>query len=253
MNDAQMGHPRLASVLRSLGGRVARGEGTVRRGPAAGLRIDATGRMPGYVLGTADYEEQLWVAEHLGRSDTFYDIGANIGFFTLLAAKLVGPEGTVIAFEPLPSNVEQLQKNVALNNYTNVAVVAAAVSAEETVGQFSLTDARDAGRLVEENSDESNVRVPVTTVDATWRDGRLHPPSMIKIDVEGEEINVLRGCRETLISHRPVLLVEVHWLGKRFLDFCELTLGPLGYEIETTSGDPVPSEPARYHAVLRVP
>lgn len=251
LNEAQQDREWLARILRPLGDHVAAGEGTIHRGPAAGLRIDASGRMPGYVLGTADYEEQRWLATHLDCRDTFYDVGANIGFFTLLAARLVGPEGHVVAFEPLAANVEQLRKNVALNRFANVTVVAAAISASESVGLFSLgRSGRDEGKLVKTDARGDSVRVPVTTIDAAVTSNLLRPPTVMKIDVEGEEIDALRGARDTIIRHRPTLLVEVHWLARRFLDFVDETLIPLGYEAETLSGDRLPAEPARFHAVL---
>jgi FkbM family methyltransferase len=250
LNDIQTRHTRTGSLLRTLGERVATGEGTIRRGPAAGLRIDASGRMPGYVLGTADYEEQLWLAEHLKPGETFYDIGANIGFFTLLAARLVGPKGAVVAFEPLPANVDQLRKTIALNDLSNVTVVASAMSSTESVGQFAPgRDARDAGRLVAQPAD-GTIEVRVTTVDAAAEQRSLRPPSVIKVDVEGEEVETLRGALETIARHRPVLLVEVHWLGRLFLDFVEEALAPLGYRASTLGGEQLPADPDRFHAVL---
>lgn len=251
LNQAQHDHQHLGVILRALGNRVAAGEGTIRRGPGAGLRIDATGRMPGYVLGTADYEEQLWLAAHLNHGDTFYDVGANIGFFTLIAAKIVGPEGRAVAFEPLPANVEQLRRNVALNNFANVTVIAAAISDRESMGQFSLgRRARDAGKLVETDSRGESIQVPVTTIDAAVSSTFLRPPTVMKIDVEGEEINALTGALDTIVRHRPTMLVEVHWLGARFRDFVDETLIPLSYRAETISGDRLPAESARFHAVF---
>lgn len=251
LNEAQNDHELLGRILRTLGDRVAAGEGTIRRGPGAGLRIDATGRMPGYVLGTADYEEQLWLAAHLNRGDTFYDVGANIGFLTLIAAKVVGPEGHAVAFEPLPANVEQLRKNVALNSFANVTVVAAAISDTESSGQFSLGRvARDAGKLLETDSSEAGIEVPVTTIDAVVTNTPLPAPTVMKIDVEGKEIEALAGALDTIARHRPTVLVEVHWLGSRFRDFADETLIPLGYRAETISGDRLPTEPARFHVVF---
>jgi FkbM family methyltransferase len=251
LNEVQHKHARLGRFLRAVGDRIAVGEGTIRRGPAAGIRIDATGRMPGYILGTADYEEQLWLADHLGPGDTFYDIGANIGFFTLLGRKLVGASGAVVAFEPLPANVEQLRRNVALNQFRNVKVVATAVSGAEGVGVFSVGgDARNTGKLVAHNSQGRSIRVPMATIDATVKKDRLAPPTVMKIDVEGEEIEVLRGALETISGYRPLLLIEVHWLGKAFIEFVDDALVPLGYTTRTMSGEGVPREPVRFHAVI---
>lgn len=138
LNDLQHRHRRLGLIIAAIGGRVASaGEGTIRRGPGAGLRIDATGTNPGYLLGTADHQEQMWLADHLKPGQTFYDIGANIGFFTLVGAKLVGARGAVVAFEPLPENVRQLERNVAINQLGNVRVVAAAVADIDSNGECS--------------------------------------------------------------------------------------------------------------------
>jgi FkbM family methyltransferase len=235
--------------MRALGDRIALGEGTIRRGPAAGLRIDATGRMPGYLLGTADHDEQIWLSNHLKPGETFYDVGANIGFFTLLGAKLVGENGAVVAFEPLPENVRQLERNVLLNQLANVRVVAEAVadvaSDERTFWLGADAVARNAGRLVDGDSDGEAVRVPVTTIDAALTTNGLPPPSLMKIDVEGEEIAV-----QTLSRYRPLILVEVHWINEAFADFADAELAPLGYAVRTISGEPLPLESVRFHAVV---
>ena len=247
-------HLWLGRVLRRLGDRIATGEGTIKQGPAAGLRIDATGRMPGYVVGTADYAEQVWLAENLKAGQTFYDIGANIGFFTLLGARLVGERGAVVAFEPLPENISQLERNVALNGLTTVMVVPAAVADSETnEATFWLgadADARDTGRLAGERPEGGTIRVPVTTLDSALVGYALPHPSMVKIDVEGEEVAVLRGGLETIRTCRPLLLVEVHWIGRAFTDFVATELAPLGYRAETISGEPLPSGSSRFHAAL---
>lgn len=123
LNRTQFEHPRLGPLLRFVASHVASGEGTIASGPAAGLRIDATGRNAGYVLGTSDFDEQRWLAAHLKPGDIFWDVGANIGFFTLLAARLVGDGGEVVAFEPMPEDVHQLRRNVELNGFQTVAAV----------------------------------------------------------------------------------------------------------------------------------
>jgi FkbM family methyltransferase len=218
-----------------------------------GLRIDATGRMAGYVLGTADYDEQTWFAEHVASGSTFYDIGANVGFFTLVAAKIVGAEGVVVAFEPLPANVGQLEKNVALNALSNVTVIPKAVGAIEGVAGLVLgDDARDNSRLSDGQTDgEDEIEVPVTTVDAAVREHDLRMPDVMKIDVEGAEIDVLRGALETIRRSRPLIVVEVHGIGSEFADFADQELSSLGYRAETMStGDALPRDDSRFHAVL---
>jgi FkbM family methyltransferase len=210
--------------------------------------------MPGYLLGTADHDEQVWLSEHLKSGETFYDVGANIGFFTLLGARLVGESGAVVAFEPLPENVRQLERNVMLNQLANVRIVAEAVadvaSEERTFWLGANAEARNAGRLVDGDSEGQTVRVPVTTIDAAMATNGLRPPSLMKIDVEGEEIAVLRGAVQTLSRYRPLLLVEVHWINDAFAAFADAELAPLGYAVGTITGRPLPVESMRFHAVV---
>jgi FkbM family methyltransferase len=251
--DVQSRSDWIGRLVRTAAREIATGEGTIRRGPATGLRIDATGRMAGYVLGTADYDEQTWFAEHVASGSTFYDIGANVGFFTLVAAKIVGAEGVVVAFEPLPANVRQLEKNVALNALNNVTVIPTAVGSIEGLAGLVLgDDARDNSRLSDgQTGGEDEIEVPVTTVDAAVREHDLRMPDVIKIDVEGAEIDVLRGALETIRRSRPLIVVEVHGIGSEFADFADQELSSLGYRGETMStGEALPRDGSRFHAVL---
>jgi hypothetical protein len=70
------------------------------------------------------------------------------------------------------------------------------------------------------------------------------------IDVEGAELDVLRGMRDILARSRPVVCCEVHWLGGEFPDYVERELGPLGYTLTELSGGPVPGGAERWHAAL---
>jgi FkbM family methyltransferase len=252
LNRAQFRHQWAAKPLGYLQKRVARGACVVARGPGKGLRIDATGRNAGYVLGTSDRDEQVWLAEHLRSGDVFYDVGANVGFFTLIGARLVTPRGTVVAFEPLPTNLSQLEKNVELNSFKHVLVVPAAVGAATGTSSFgSPSGRRDNARLLPERGQApSVVEVRVTSID-DWRwETRARPPSVMKIDVEGAEIDVLRGAKATIRDHRPIMLVEVHWLGQSFLDYVDEAILPLGYSATTIERHPLPTRPVRCHVIL---
>ncbi len=225
----------------------------ISNGPAAGLRIDATGRNVGYTLGTSDPDEQQWLCRHVSRGDVLFDIGANIGFFTLLGGKLVGAEGAVIAFEPLPDNLTQLHKNIALNGFDQVTVVAAAVSNEPGTASFATPlGRRDTARLVRlQDDDNPRIEVDVVTIDQ-WLNHTpdRRPPNVLKIDVEGSEIDVLRGAKNTLEAMRPTIMVEVHWLGRDFTRYVEQELAPLGYVARQLDGHDLPIDPVRYHAEI---
>jgi Methyltransferase FkbM domain len=75
-------------------------------------------------------------------------------------------------------------------------------------------------------------------------------PTLLLVDVEGAEIQVLESGLETISRYRPIIMVEVHWLGASFIDFFERELQPLGYIASTYDGKPLRSDPVRYHALL---
>jgi hypothetical protein len=90
--------------------------------------------------------------------------------------------------------------------------------------------------------------VPALRVDTfSWEH---RPPTLILIDVEGHEIQVLQSGLRTIAKFAPVLMVEVHYLGQAFRDFYDKNLRPLGYDASTYDGKPLPSDPVRYHALL---
>src|ERR1700691_4274370 len=102
----------------------------VAAGQAKGLRIDPAGANAGYALGTTEPLIQDVFAEHVPRGGVVGGIGADISVYTLIAARLVG-EGTVVAFEPLPSNQEAIHRNLALNGMANVEVSPLALGESE--------------------------------------------------------------------------------------------------------------------------
>ena len=137
--------------------------------------------------------------------DVVLDIGANIGYYTVQFARLVGPLGKVIAFEPDAENFRLLQKSVAANGFTNVELVNAAVSNER--GRVTLHrspknpgDHRVYGTAGEERQ---TTQVEVTTLDAFFT-GRSHRIDFIKMDIQGSEANAIEGAR-ALIAANPFL------------------------------------------------
>lgn len=220
--------------------------GTIRHGAGAGLRFDATGGYPGYLLGTSEPEEQAFVAANLAPGAVFYDIGANIGFYSTIAARLVGASGCVYAFEPYPKSSAGALRNARLNGFTNVTVVTAAVSDTNGHMMLRLSDHAAQHRLAE----GTGVPVEVVTIDQWIRRENARPPTLVMIDVEGAELQALEGMRATLLEHRPVVCCEVHWLGQAFVDYCHDQLASMGYSMTNLNGGPIPIAPSRWHAVL---
>jgi FkbM family methyltransferase len=144
---------------------------------------------------------------------TALDIGANVGAYSLLLGQWVGASGRVFAFEPAPAIFDGLSRHVALNHLSSVVTpLASAVGAEVTTASLVLAGTHGESRLASSNDGEAErVQVPVTTVDRFCGEHRL-VPSFIKVDVEGFELAVLRGARETIAraGRDLALFVEMH-------------------------------------------
>jgi FkbM family methyltransferase len=133
-------------------------------------------------------------------SDVVFEVGGHHGFTTLLLAQMVGPNGTVVVFEASPHNAEILRKNLAANDVRNVIVEAQAVG--DQVGHARISQDYNARVVLKGDAQRD---VPLTTLD---RFAHLRP-AVLKIDVEGFEVEVLRGARDILAT-RPRLAIEIH-------------------------------------------
>jgi FkbM family methyltransferase len=185
---------------------------TIRTGPAKGFKINVAGSRLGYILGTTEGETQTVMEEKLGAGDVFYDLGANIGFLSLVAAALVGKGGAVYSFEPLPANAAAVQANARRNDLSQIEVIEAAVSDRRGTAMLTLGRSDQDGRLDQEGTEpirSQTITVTVTTIDAYVEAG-ARPPTLIKIDVEGVELPALHGMRNTLRKYHPLLLCELH-------------------------------------------
>ena len=150
----------------------------------------------------------------LRAGDTALDVGANVGPYTILFGLWAGPRGRVVAFEPAAAAYEGLCRHLALNGLAgHVRALRVAVSdtveAEFVSEGFQGTNRLRGGATAHASS--RTIRVPTTTIDQVCRAERLHP-RLIKIDVEGAELAVLRGARETIaaMAADSGLFVEMH-------------------------------------------
>jgi len=172
----------------------------------------------GYVLGVYEPHVVHVLVRHLKQGDCCMDVGANLGYFTSVMSHRVGTEGEVIAFEPLPQNVQVLQENIALEGLTNVRVEAKAVGdSNETSslliqGDKEFTGTPSLTAFYSWSGERSSIPVEVVTLDE-YLAGMRKAPALLKIDVEGAELLVLRGATTLLSSVRPTLLIEVHGWG----------------------------------------
>jgi FkbM family methyltransferase len=142
-----------------------------------------------------------------------YDVGANVGFFSVIAARLVGPEGCVISFEPLPANARQIERNADLNHLGHIQVQTEALGREDGKVSFLVSEVSAWGKLATAgcpNKPAGEISIGVRRIDTIVEEGRIRKPDLIKIDVEGAEADVLAGAFQTLALLRPVLLIELH-------------------------------------------
>ena len=190
---------------------------TTRHGLLAGMkRKGGLGWMPAALAGAAETaEHRFWKTLNL-KGLTVYDVGAFQGLLTLYFARQAK---TVICYEPNSSNYNRLLENVRLNGLDNVVVrkMGAGAKVEDATlvysklmpGGGSLEPAI-ADRIRQSGSDTVRQPVHITTLDQDIREAALPPPDFMKIDIEGFEIEALRGASHTLTSHSPALFLEMH-------------------------------------------
>lgn len=166
-----------------------------------------------YHLTRGSYEPQeiRFFRSMLKPGDTALDIGANFGLYTILAAKQVGREGRVLAFEPNPNSLRYLRLNILLNRQSRIEVVPVALSNEEGETEFICVSqgAYSALKVGETPGNTSAITVRQTTLDAIAAAESLYLVDFVKMDVEGAELLVLQGGEEFFSRiPRPLVMCE---------------------------------------------
>jgi len=144
---------------------------------------------------------------HLREGMTVMDVGANLGLYSLLISRAVGPSGKVYAFEPVPEIFARLKEHIALNNATNVIPVPIALSDEKGIMKMSVKGGESS--LFRRVSDEF-VEVQVERLDDFVEREGIKRVDAVKIDAEGAELKVIRGADKTIRCNKPILMVEIH-------------------------------------------
>jgi FkbM family methyltransferase len=165
------------------------------------------------LYGPFEDAELQFLARSVRPGDIGFDVGANVGLYTVVLGRAVGPTGQVIAVEPVPANALRLREQVELNELKNVRVVSAAIGAAQ--GSIHLNLADDAayasiGKVAEARGTGRTIEVPMLRLDDLWKEIGSPPVRFVKVDVEGAEADVLRGAQLMLRSTRPVLLLEAN-------------------------------------------
>ena len=197
---------------RRLAQRVAGKAPVIGEGPGRGLRFDPGPATAGFLSGKYELPVQEALSSLVRPGDVFYDIGANVGYFSILAGRLAGPGGAIYAFEPVPVNASLVERNARLNHLENVQVMRIAISRQ--TGRSELLLASYAGGAVLKGAGippdfAGSITVETSTVEDLLKIRKIRPPDIVKIDVEGAELDVLKGMIEVLREKRPKLIIEV--------------------------------------------
>jgi|SRR6185312_1812097 len=229
---------RVRAVSRRLSQPVRRTAVPVLVGRGRGLRVRFGSSTLIRAYKTIEGRVEAAILDELAPGKVFYDVGANVGWYSLLAARAVGPSGSVVAFEPSLSVASFAERNAAVNGLANVTVVCAALTDEDGWLTF-LEKGNMQGRLDKDDFDaqaefragrdqriHGRVPVPAARLDSWLEQTGSPAPDVVKIDVEGAELGVLRGMAETIRRSGPTLVIELHRTNEAVADF----LDGVGYE-----------------------
>ena len=177
----------------------------ILQGPLKGKKWIKGSSINGCWLGTYELDKQVLFSKYIKSGMTVFDIGANVGLYSLLSSVLAGNEGKVFSFEPLSENLSYLKKHIELNNLRNVKVIDKAVNDKISKLRFTFGDNRSAGHI----SKYGEIEIETTSVDEFIKDGNPLP-DLIKMDIEGAEYDALVGATNILKRKKPVIFLATH-------------------------------------------
>lgn len=217
--------------------------------PFYGLRMKGPGVFGTYIEKLYEPEVSSMLLNLIRPGWTCVDVGAHLGYFTLLLAHLVGERGHVFAFEALPENAGWLRKNVALNGFTTRVTIenlAVTDGKEPTVWLNAPLHYTSEWSIVRPSPVHRSIKVRATSLDQYFAQGPK--VDFIKMDIEGAEHLALQGSRALLLRDRPLCLVELHGEeGQRAVRF----LMAVGYRVEDLEGQPLSDPPFPRHILAR--
>ncbi|MCH2114546.1 MAG: FkbM family methyltransferase [Pirellulales bacterium] len=194
------------------------------------------GKIARIFMGTYEPDQTKLLQKSIGPSSVLLDVGANHGYYSLLASRLTGDACRTLAFEPHPLCADFLRRHIEANHLDGVTVVQAAVGKSSGFALFELGSGTGTGRV----SDQGSHRIQVVTIDEVVAEHGL-APTHLKIDVEGGELDVLQGALSTLRAHRPEIYLSTHGADIH-ADCCQL-LTKTGYYLAPIRGNQLESTP----------
>jgi len=207
----------------------------IAAGGAAGMKMQLDLQLEkDYWLGTYESDLQASIAKLVEPGWVAYDVGANIGFVSLLLAQKIGETGQIFTFEALPDNIERLRTHVEINGLASrVSVISGAVTDASKPVRFLIGPSGAMGKAEgsagRDDGDRESLEVPgICLDDFIYRDGNP-PPQVIKMDIEGGEVLALKGMSRLLTEAPPLILLELH--GPEAARVAWETLRAAGYQI----------------------
>ena len=200
------------------------------QGPLKGNRWVAGSSNHGCWLGSYEFQKQKQITLAVRPGMVCFDIGANVGFYTLLLSKMAGPDGLVVAFEPVPNNCDFLRRHIMINRCNNVVLQELALADFDGNGSFDTTQSSSQGHLAQAGL----LTVRCASIDSLVAGAEIPAPDLMKVDVEGAEVAVLNGAREVISQHKPLIFLATH--GEQLHNECCSMLQRLGYRVCPISG-----------------
>jgi FkbM family methyltransferase len=251
-----LGHERLyrlhrRGLLRPLEAILLRGQLSIHGGLGVRMRLDAASfpiwgaQALGVLLGWHEVQVQEALRRSLRPGDVVWDVGANLGAISLSAARVVGPGGMVVALEPEAGCAAAVRRNAQLNGIGWIDVREVAAAARTGEAEVIVVEDTLWSRLASVGEHELEVDrrlVPACALD----DLDAPAPALVKIDVEGGELEVLAGMRRLLAEARPLVLCEMHGKNAAFAEVMEAA----GYDVDNLDGPaPIPQAGGNDHAL----
>lgn len=178
----------------------------ILQGPGRGLKWIVGSYNHGCWLGFYEFEKQIILKDIIKKGDVVYDIGAHVGYFTIIFAKLVGSSGKVYAFEPFQSNYDYILKHAEINKLSNIIPVQAGVGSSTGHLTFDLGSHSATGK----KSDSGTFTFPVYNLIDYIKSTNATIPTLIKMDIEGEELSVVPQLIDLMRTNKTTLLVSTH-------------------------------------------
>jgi FkbM family methyltransferase len=202
----------------------------ILQGKLRGKKIIVGSSQHGCWLGSYEYHERLLFESLIKEGSVVFDLGAHVGYYSLLSSVLVGQTGKVFAFEPLPRNLFYLNKHIQINKINNVTVIDAAVS-DSSGWTFFDEIPGNVGSFKGQISPKGKLKVRTVGLDDLIKRRETPIPNFVKIDIEGNELLALSGAKSLLANAHPTLFLSTH--GPIIHKECCHFLKSLGYRLSS--------------------